>query len=107
MHQPHQSEPVKSISTILFSALAVAWADGKSVSQEAADTFEQEMAARTSKPHRAILLFTRVGSPFQAELKNRHSINSTILRLSEAKCGGLNLPNRYRYAREAHSTVTN
>src|SRR5262245_61160627 len=33
MHQPHQSEPVKSSNTSLFSALALAWAWGRSVSQ--------------------------------------------------------------------------
>ncbi|HXI53479.1 MAG TPA: hypothetical protein VNH84_18325 [Candidatus Saccharimonadales bacterium] len=35
MHQPHQSEPLKWISTALPSFLAMAWAVGKSESQGA------------------------------------------------------------------------
>src|SRR6266508_5995722 len=50
MHQPHQSEPVKSRSTIFFSSLALACALGRSVNHSAAVALTPRRATTASKP---------------------------------------------------------
>src|SRR5437773_1489879 len=66
MHQPHQSEPLKCISTNFFSAFACVWAFGKSSNQTAAANADLSRTAppmiTTSKNRlRKVMALTGIG----------------------------------------------